>query len=103
MIKKEKRLIKNITELDAQKIKAYDLVDSKYDNVKKEFEFYENNATEKGFRLAHDGKIAFVIKGRDDDVTSCIHNIEEFDTEEKTLEQIKKLGLICVPETNDNP
>jgi len=99
MIKTEKQTIKNIGEYKASRLKAYNLADSKYNTDKKELEIMVNVATGKMFRLVHDGKTAFtIIEGTDKNQTACTHNIEEFETVQECLDQIKELGLQYNPQ-----
>jgi len=80
-----------ITEEEAKKTLVYKA--ENYDKVKKEFTFTKNNATGKAFRLVHDGTKAFIIEGTTENITTTIHAVEEFVTEQEALDRIKVLGL----------
>ena len=49
--------------------------------------------TGKSFRLVHDGKVAFIIEGTEENETTTIHSVEEFSTEKQALNRVKALGL----------
>jgi len=49
--------------------------------------------TGKGFRLVHDGKVAFIIEGTDKNETTTMQEVEEFGTEQEAKNRVKALGL----------
>ena len=78
----------------AEKKQVWNKTGSVYDDATEEFSFDMNEATGTGFRLVHDGKTTFaIIKGTEKSITHCVHNIEEFETEQECLDRIKELGL----------
>jgi len=87
-----------ISETEAIEKVAYTSKDAVYDKDKSELTFIVNNAREKAFRLVYEGgKVRTIVEGADNTVTSTLFNIEEFSTEQTSLDRIKKLGLEYIP------
>ena len=83
-----------ISEIDAQKMAAFTSKEAIYDKEKEELTFVIENATQKAFRLVWEGKKCFVlVEGTDKTITSTLHIIEEFITEEQALDRIEELKL----------
>jgi len=49
--------------------------------------------TGKGFRLVHDGKVAFIIEGTEKNETTTMQEVEEFGTEQEAKDRVVTLGL----------
>jgi hypothetical protein len=83
-----------ISEIDAKMMAAFTSKDASYDKQKEELTFVVENATQKAFRLVWEDKKYFaLIEGTDKTITSTLHIIEEFETEEQALDRIEILGL----------
>ena len=84
------------TQLNAEKHPAYLKEDSSYDKLTKTLTVREKRITGKGYRLVHDGKsVIALIDG--EGITWTLNQCDEFETEDLSLEAIKKLGLIYEP------
>lgn len=83
-----------ISEIDAREMAAFTSKEAIYDKEKEELTFVIENATQKAFRLVWEGKKCFVlVEGTGETVTSTLHIIEEFVTEEQALNRIEELQL----------
>ena len=101
-VQKEIHTIK-ISEIEAQKKAAYTSKEAVYDKAKGELVFVVENAKGKAFRLVHDGKKCFtLVEGSNLTITSSLHIIEEFATEEQALQRIKDLKLEYDPDGIDD-
>ena len=98
MIKKVKVKMKKDK---AEKTQAWQNSGSSYSEETGELSFDLNQKTGTDWALIHDDKTALaVIEGSEKGFTETIHKIEEFETEQECLDQIKKLGLIYNPPEN---
>jgi len=92
-VKKVKTIRKNISEENVKKTQAFKLGKGVYKD-KDKFEIDTNIKTGAGWALVHDGvKVHAVIEHTVGLHTGSIRDIEDFRTEKKCLDQIKKLGL----------
>ena len=83
-----------ISEIEAEKKAAFTSKNAFYDKEKKELTFIVENAKDKAFRLVYEDKKCFtLVEGSKETITSTLHIIEEFETEELALARIEKLGL----------
>ena len=90
----------SISKKEAEKLAVYNMTGATYNDLDGKLSFKANYVTGKGFRLVHNGITAFaLIEGTDKSKTRTIYTVAEFDSEEKALEEIKKLNLISAIDT----
>ena len=88
-----------ISREDAELKAAFDSKDGSYDNLKGELTYIVNHARGKAYRLVHDGiKVRTIVVGRDDNTTSTMSTIEEFETKQEVIARIEELKLAFDPE-----
>ena len=83
-----------ISREDAELKAAFDSKDGSYDDLKGELIYTVNNARGKAYRLVHDGiKVRTIVVGSEDNVTSTLSTIEEFQTKDEVIARIEELKL----------
>jgi hypothetical protein len=87
-------LTEDIYIIKISEMAAFTSKNASYDKGKEELTFTVENALQEAFRLVwEDVKVFTLVEGTNETITSSLHIIEEFGTEEQALNRIEELKL----------